>query len=44
MNRKIKGVHKSLGRAGRARVTEITIKSKPVRVPAVNPRREAKSK
>jgi hypothetical protein len=35
-------VHKALGRGGRARVTEITIKSKPVRVPAINPRREVK--
>jgi hypothetical protein len=39
MNKKVK-VHKALGRGGRARVTEITIKSKPVRVPAANPRRQ----
>jgi hypothetical protein len=37
MNKKVK-VHKALGRGVRARVTEITIKSKPVRKPA----REAK--
>jgi hypothetical protein len=42
MTKKVK-VHKALGRGGRARVTEITIKSKPVRVPAANPRwREVK--
>ena len=40
MTKKVK-VHKALGRDGRARVTEITIKSRPVRVPAANPRREA---
>jgi hypothetical protein len=38
MNKKTK-VHKALGRAGRARVTEITIKSKPVRALASNQRR-----
>jgi hypothetical protein len=43
MNRKVKGTHKALGRGGRARVTEITIKSKPVRVlPAKQPRQEVK--
>jgi hypothetical protein len=41
MMKKTKGVHKSLGRGGRARATEITIKSKPVRVlPAKQPRQE----
>jgi hypothetical protein len=39
MNKKVK-VHKMPGRAGRARVTEITIKSKPVRVAAANLRRQ----
>jgi hypothetical protein len=32
MNKKAK-VHKALGRGGRARVTEITIKSKPIKIP-----------
>jgi hypothetical protein len=40
MMKKTKGVHKALGRGGRVRVTEITIKSRPVRVPAANQRRQ----
>jgi hypothetical protein len=40
MNKKLKGTPKSLGRGARARVTEITIKSKPVRISAANPRRQ----
>jgi hypothetical protein len=43
MMKKTKGTHKALGRAGRgARVTEITIKSKPVRAVAANQRLEVK--
>jgi hypothetical protein len=39
--------HKALGRGGRARVTEITIKSKPVKIPmrareAISRRTEAR--
>jgi hypothetical protein len=44
MKPKTKGVHKVLGRGGRARVTEITIKSKPVRVVTITPRRKENSK
>ena len=39
MNKKVK-VHKALGRGDRARVTEITIKSKPVRALAAKQRRQ----
>ena len=46
MNKKVK-VHKALGRGGRARVTEITIKSKPIKIPmgareAISRRTEAR--
>jgi hypothetical protein len=47
MMKRTKGTHKALGRGGRARVTEITIKSKPIKIPmrareAISRRTEAR--
>jgi hypothetical protein len=38
--KKTKGTHKALGRGGRARVIEVTVKSKPVRALAAKQRRQ----